>query len=66
MADEGNIQHPIDSVKRKRSRHWDLEEAKKLVNRWSEEAPLEEGFLLNEKQEIKKNSLDKYNCMKRS
>ena len=27
MADEGNIQHPIDSVKRKRSRHWDLEEA---------------------------------------
>ena len=27
MADEENIQHPIDtSIKRKRSRHWDLEE----------------------------------------
>ena len=26
MADEENFQHPIDTIKRKRSRHWDLEE----------------------------------------
>ena len=29
MADEGNIQHPTDSIKRKRSRH--LEETKKKL-----------------------------------
>ena len=37
MADEENIQHPTDSIKRKRSRHWDLEETKKIVNKWDED-----------------------------
>ena len=36
MADEENIQHPTDTIKRKRFRHWDLEETKKLVNKWGE------------------------------
>ena len=36
MADEENIQHRTDSIKRKRSRNWDLEETKKLVNKWGE------------------------------
>ena len=33
MVDEGKIQHPRDSSKRKGSRHWDLEETKKLFNK---------------------------------
>ena len=37
MADEENIQHSTVSIKRKRSRHWDLEETKKLVNKWGED-----------------------------
>ena len=37
MADEENIQHPTNSIKRKRSRHWDGEEIKKLVNKWCED-----------------------------
>ena len=37
MADEENIQHPTDSIKRKRSRHWDLEKSKKPVNKWVED-----------------------------
>ena len=37
MVDEENIQHPTDSIKRKRSRHWDLEETKELLNRWGED-----------------------------
>ena len=37
MVDEENIQNPTDSIKRKRSRHWDLEEAKKLVNKWGKD-----------------------------
>ena len=34
MVDEGKIQHPRDSSKTKGSRHWDLEETKKLFNKW--------------------------------
>ena len=30
MADEENIQHPTDSIKIKISKHWDVEETKKL------------------------------------
>ena len=38
MADEENIQHPTDSIKIKKiSRHWNLEETKKLVNKWDED-----------------------------
>ena len=37
MSDNENIQHPTDSIKRKISRHWDLEETKKLVNKWGED-----------------------------
>ena len=37
MADKENIQHPTDSLKRKRSRHWDLEETKNLVNNGGED-----------------------------
>ena len=37
MADEENIQHPTDSIKIKISRHWNLEETKKLVNKWDED-----------------------------
>ena len=37
MADEENIQHPTDSIKRKRSRHWDLEKTKKVDNKWGED-----------------------------
>ena len=36
MADKENIQHPTDTIQRKRSRYWDLEETKKLVNKWGE------------------------------
>ena len=31
MADEKNIPHSTDSIKRKRSRYWNFEETKKLV-----------------------------------
>ena len=34
MVDEEKIQQPRDSSKRKGSRHWDLEETKKLFNNW--------------------------------
>ena len=37
MADEENIQYPTDSIKRKRSRHWDLEKTKKVDNKWGED-----------------------------
>ena len=37
MANEENIQHPTDSIKTKRSRHWDLVETKKRVNKWGED-----------------------------
>ena len=33
MVDEENIQHATGSIKRKRSRHKDLEETKKLFNK---------------------------------
>ena len=36
MADEENIQHPTDSIKRKIPRHRDLEKTKKLYNKWGE------------------------------
>ena len=36
MSDEENIQHPTDNTKRKGSRHWDLEETKKIV-KWGED-----------------------------
>ena len=36
MADKKNIRHQTDFIKRKRSRHRDLEEAKELVNKCGE------------------------------
>ena len=37
MVDKENIQHATDSIKRKRSRHWDLEKTMELLNRWGED-----------------------------
>ena len=37
MVDKENIQHPTDSIKRTRSRHWDLQETKKLFNKCGED-----------------------------
>ena len=37
MADKKNIRHQTDIIKRKRSRHRDLEEANELVNKSSED-----------------------------
>ena len=37
MADEKNVQHPTNNIKKKRSRHRDLEETKKLVNKWGKD-----------------------------
>ena len=68
MAGDENMQHSKDSIKGKRSSHWELEETEKLVIKWGEDNIQERqkffGFLLNEKQGI--NSLDGYICMKRS
>ena len=41
MADEKNIKHATDIIKRKRSRYWDLEETKKLIYKRGEDNILE-------------------------